>query len=64
MKKTYEELKETEKNIDFSAAAKHIAKDQEGVRSSDTRFEDIYNQREADKAIEWSIDMCNFIAGK
>lgn len=58
----YENLKSRESNIDFSAAAAHIAADLTGNISGDSTFERKYNEKEADKAIDWSLDVCTFLS--
>lgn len=58
----YANLKSREKNIDFSAAATQIAADLTGNTSGNSAFERKYNEREADKAIDWSLDMCAYLS--
>ena len=58
----YENLKSRESNIDFSAAAAHIAADLTGNISGDSTFERKYNEKESDKAIDWSLDVCAFLS--
>ena len=62
LNRQYRNLKESEMKIDFNAASKHMSSELNGCQKSQSLFEEKYNKKEADKAIEWSLDACAFLA--
>lgn len=60
----YEDLKAQENRIDFDAAATHIAKEKLHAAPEANRFTEKYNEKEAEKAIDWSINACKFLMDK